>query len=168
MVISDNPEAAALARAERHGIPSHALSWGEFADRDTFSLAVADMVEESGAKGVVLAGFMRILSPSFVDRFPNRILNIHPSLLPAFPGAHAVEHALDYGVTTTGLTVHFVDEKVDHGPIITQVPVEVAADDTVETLHERIRAREHEVYPRVVDAFVSGRLVVAGRKVRWQ
>jgi phosphoribosylglycinamide formyltransferase-1 len=166
-VISDNPEAAALARADADGIQTRVVTWEDYPDRDSFSTALADVVEDTGAKGVVLAGFMRILASSFVDRFPNRILNIHPSLLPAFPGANAVETALDHGVTTTGLTVHFVDEKVDHGPIITQEPVDVAPDDTVETLHERIRAREHQVYPRVVEAFVTGRLVVSGRKVRW-
>lgn len=166
-VVSDNPEAPALARAVAEGIPTRVVAWDRHADRDGFSMAVADVVEESGAKGVVLAGFMRILSPSFIDRFPNRILNIHPSLLPAFPGAQAVENAIDHGVTITGLTVHFVDEKVDHGPIVTQVPVEVSPDDTADTLHDRIRAQEHRVYPRVVEAFVAGRLVVEGRKVRW-
>lgn len=117
---------------------------------------------------MVLAGFMRILSPPFIERFPNRIVNIHPSLLPAFPGAHAVQNALDYGVVTTGVTVHFVDEKVDHGPIIAQVPVAVQPDDDVETLHARIQVEEHRVYPVVVEALVEGRLSVEGRKVRWR
>jgi phosphoribosylglycinamide formyltransferase-1 len=108
---------------------------------------------------------MRVLAPAFIDRFPNRILNIHPSLLPAFPGAHAVEHALEHGVRVTGVTVHFVDEKVDNGPIVAQVPVAVEPGDTVETLHARIQAEEHRLYPEVVADFVSGRLHVSGRTV---
>ena len=143
------------------------VSWRDHPHRDAFSTALADEVEDSGAKGVVLAGFMRILAPSFIERFPDRVLNIHPSLLPAFPGAHAVQNAIDHGVTTTGVTVHIVDEKVDHGPIVTQVPVEVRPDDTAERLHARIQDVEHRVYPEVVEAFVEGRLVVEGRTVRW-
>lgn len=167
-MVSDRGDAGAIDRAGRARIPTAIVPWSDHSDRDAFSAALADEVEGSGAKGVVLAGFMRILSLSFIDRFPDRIVNIHPSLLPAFPGAQAVRNALDYGVTTTGLTVHFVDEKVDHGPIITQVPVHVEPDDTVETLHARIQAEEHRVYPDVVEAFVSGRLGVDGRKVQWR
>ncbi len=124
------------------------------------------MVEESGAKGVVLAGFMRVLSPLFIDRFSNRILNIHPSLLPSFPGMDAVAKALDQGVKVTGVTVHFVDEKVDHGPVVAQRAVSVESDDTVESLHARIQIEEHDLYPEVVRAFVRGELSVDGRKVR--
>lgn len=167
VVISDKPEAGALSRAERAGIGTAVVRWSDHPDRDAFSAAVADAVEESGAKGVVLAGFMRILSPELIDRFPNRVLNIHPSLLPAFPGAHAVESALEHGVKTTGVTVHFVDEKVDHGPIIAQRAVPVRADDTVDTLHARIQVEEHDLYPRVVTAFISGELSVEGRQVMW-
>lgn len=164
---SDHADARSLRRAAEAGIPSVVLSWNDFDGRDPFCVALADAVEDSGAKGVVLAGFMRILAPAFLDRFPDRVLNIHPSLLPAFPGAHAVQTALDHGVRTTGVTVHFVDEQVDHGPIVEQVPVSVEPDDTVETLHARIQVEEHRIYPRVVEAFVSGRLVVEGRQVRW-
>lgn len=166
-VVSDRTDAPALERARDVDIPTAVVSWQDHPDRDSFSTALADTVEEAGAKGVVLAGFMRILAPAFVERFPGRILNIHPSLLPAFPGAQAVENTLDYGVKTTGVTVHFVDEKVDHGPIVSQVPVPVRDDDTVQTLHERIQAEEHLLYPRVVKAFVAGRLAVEGRRVRW-
>ena len=141
------------------------MLWADYDGRDSFSAALADLVEETGAKGVVLAGFMRVLGPSFVRRFPNRILNIHPSLLPAFPGAHAVKDALGHGVKVSGVTVHFVDEKVDNGPIITQIPVEVRPDDTVETLHARIQVEEHRIYPEVVTEFVEGRIEVVGRKV---
>jgi phosphoribosylglycinamide formyltransferase-1 len=165
IVISDNGDAPALVRARDAGIATGVVGWEEFDDRASFSTAVADVVEEGGAKGVVLAGFMRVLASSFIDRFPNRILNVHPSLLPAFPGAHAVEHALEHGVKLTGVTVHFVDEKVDNGPIIAQVPVRVLPEDTVESLHARIKVEEHRLYPEVVEAFVSGRLNVVGRKV---
>jgi phosphoribosylglycinamide formyltransferase-1 len=111
---------------------------------------------------------MRILSRSFVERFPNRILNIHPSLLPAFPGTGAVESALRHGVKLSGVTVHFVDEKVDSGPIVAQVPVPVSPEDTVETLHERIQVEEHRLYPEIVEAFVSGRLQVVEQRVLMQ
>ena len=160
LVVSDRPESKALARAESAGIEQQTVEWGDYESRNDFSGALADVVESSGAKGVVLAGFMRILSPSFVDRFPDRILNIHPSLLPSFPGAHPVELALEHGVKVTGVTVHLVDELVDHGPIVAQRPVEVLEDDTPETLHERIQVVEHQLYPEVVAAFVEERLGV--------
>jgi len=168
LVLSDRSDAGAVDRAGASDIPTAIVPWSDHPDRYAFSATVADRVETSGAKGVVLAGFMRILSPAFVDRFPRRVINVHPSLLPAFPGAHAVQNALEHGVTTTGVTVHFVDEEVDHGPIITQVPVPVEPGDDVATLHARIQVEEHRVYPRVVEAFVEGRLVVEGRRVRWR
>jgi phosphoribosylglycinamide formyltransferase 1 len=167
IVASDNSEALSLRRAEEAGIPTAVVTWSEFGDRDSFSSALADVLEEGGAKGVVLAGFMRILAPAFLDRFPERVLNIHPSLLPAFPGAHAVENALADGAETTGVTVHFVDEKVDHGPIVEQVAVHVEAGDTTDSLHARIQVEEHRLYPRVVEAFVSGRLFIEDGEVQW-
>jgi phosphoribosylglycinamide formyltransferase-1 len=166
VVVSDRPEAGALERAHERGVPTSVVSWEDHPGREAFSNSLADVVEDNGAKAVVLAGFMRILSPSFVARFPDRILNIHPSLLPAFPGAHAVANALEYGVNVTGVTVHFVDEKVDHGPIVTQVPVPVESGDTVDSLHARIQVEEHEIYPRVVEALIQGRLSIEGRRVR--
>lgn len=165
VVVSDQPGARALQRAKEAGIATVVVTWDDHPDRNAFSTALADVVESHGAKGVVLAGFMRILAPSFVDRFPRRVLNIHPSLLPAFPGAHAVEAALEHGVKVTGVTIHMVDEKVDNGPIVVQVPVEVRSDDTVETLHQRIQVEEHRAYPEVVTALVEGRLLVRGRRV---
>lgn len=148
-----------------HGVSVATVRWADHDGRDAFSDALARVVEASGAKGVVLAGFMRILGPSFIHRFQNRILNVHPSLLPAFPGAHAVENALDHGVQVTGVTVHLVDEEVDHGPIVAQVAVRVMPEDTVDTLHARIQVEEHRIYPEVVAAFVEGRLDVDERKV---
>lgn len=129
--------------------------------RSSFSKAVIDRVEESGAGLVVLAGFMRILSPEAVDRFRGRIINVHPSLLPSFPGVNAVEQALDHGVRVTGVTVHFVDEGVDTGPIIAQRAVPVEPGDDVATLHARIRVQEHEILPEVVIGILNG-AVVAG------
>ena len=133
------------------------------------SRAVAAIVAEARAfeaDALVLAGFMRVLSREAVSPYP--ILNIHPALSPAFPGAKAVEEALAYGVKTTGVTVHFVDEFVDHGPIIAQEPVEVEPDDTADSLHERIRKVEHRLYPGVIKAFANGRLRVDGRVVHWR
>jgi phosphoribosylglycinamide formyltransferase-1 len=145
-----------------------AVPWFDFEDREEFSTAVGDVIEDRGCKGVVLAGFMRILSASFINRFPNRILNIHPSLLPAFPGAHAVANALEYGAKVSGVTVHFVDEQVDHGPIVAQRTVPILEDDTVASLHARIQIQEHMLYPEAVRAFVSGTLTAEGRKVVWR
>jgi len=167
LVVSDNPEAQALRRARSVGIDTVVVRWADHDNREEFSMAVADAIEESGAKGVILAGFMRVLSPGFIDRFPDRILNIHPSLLPAFPGANAVANALRHGAKITGVTVHFVDEKVDHGPVIAQRAVPVMDDDTEETLHHRIQVEEHDLYPAVVGAFVTERLSIEERRVRW-
>lgn len=167
LLIADRPGIGALTRAEAAGIPSQLIKYGQFADRDSFSRAAIAAAEESGAESLVLAGFMRILAPVAVRRYRNRILNIHPSLLPAFPGAHAVAQALAHGVKVTGVTVHFVDEEVDHGPIIAQRPVPVLPGDTEETLHERIQIEEHKIYPEVVSAFAAGRVRVSGREVIW-
>lgn len=167
LLISDRPDVGALTRAEAAGIPARLIRYGQFSDRDAFSRAAVAAAEESGAECLVLAGFMRILAPVAVRRYRNRILNIHPSLLPAFPGAHAVAQALAYGVKITGVTVHFVDEEVDHGPIIAQRTVPVLPGDTEETLHERIQLEEHKLYPEVVSAFAAGRVEVSGREVVW-
>lgn len=165
LVVSDKADALALDRAAEAGIETATVRWSDHDGREGFSIALADRVEASGAKGVVLAGFMRVLGPAFVTRFPNRILNIHPSLLPAFPGGHAVEDALSHAVKVTGVTVHLVDEEVDNGPIVAQVAVDVLTDDTRETLHSRIQDVEHRIYPSIVAAFIEERLEVVGRKV---
>lgn len=167
LLISDRPDIGALAKAAAVGIPSKLIRYGEFADRDAFSQAVVGAADESGAEALVLAGFMRILAPVTIRRYRDSILNIHPSLLPAFPGAHAVAQALAYGVKVTGATVHFVDEEVDHGPIIAQRPVPVLPGDTEEELHQRIQLEEHKLYPEVVSAFAAGRVQVRGREVVW-
>jgi phosphoribosylglycinamide formyltransferase-1 len=167
VVISDRPEAAALERARSAGIPTRVISWGAFDSREAFSDAILHELERSGADGVVLAGFMRVLTNEVVAAFPNRMLNIHPSLLPAFPGANAIAQALEHGAKLTGVTVHFVDEKVDHGPIIAQRAVPVLPDDDQESLHARIQLEEHDLYPKVVAAFARGQIVVEGRRVTW-
>ena len=168
VVVSDRPDVRALERAADAGIPTEVVEWVRFDDRASFTEAICDVIDRHGAEGIVLAGFMRILSPVAVDRFPDRIINVHPALLPAFPGAHAVAMALDHGVMLTGVTVHFVDEQVDHGPIIAQEAVPVFGDDDEATLHARIQRVEHRLLPRVVAAFGRGELSVEGRHVRWE
>ncbi len=165
LVLSDRADAGALHRARAAGIGAIVVPFDSFPDRRSFSVAVADAVEDSGAKGVVLAGFMRVLSAEFIDRFPGRILNVHPSLLPKFPGARAVEAALEAGVEMTGVTVHFVDEKVDHGPTVCQVEVPVMPGDDVASLHARIKEVEHRIYPEVVGRFVAGGVSLDGDRL---
>lgn len=166
-VISDRPDVKALDRASTAGIGTEVVSWSDFDSRDDFTAAVCDTAVRHGANALVLAGFMRVLAPIAIERFSNRIVNVHPALLPAFPGAHAVRETLAHGVTVTGVTVHFVDEQVDHGPIIYQEAVPVLPDDDEATLHARIQEVEHRVYPEVIDAFGRGDLMVEGRRVIW-
>ncbi len=168
VVISDRPNVKALDRASTAGIPTEVVDWSDYESRDQFSLAICDIADRHEAHALILAGFMRVLAPVAIDRFPNRIINIHPALLPSFPGTNAVRESLAHGVAITGVTVHFVDEQVDHGPIIYQEPVPVLADDDEGTLHARIREVEHRVYPRVVDALSCGELVIEGRRVVWE
>ena len=167
LVVSDRADAAALGRAEAAGIASRVVPWDEFDSRAEFTKAILGEIEQAGADGIALAGFMRVLSGELIAVYPNRVLNIHPSLLPAFPGANAVGQALDHGVKVTGVTVHFVDEKVDHGPIIAQRAVPVLPDDDLASLHARIQVEEHDLYPRVVGAFARGEIHVEGIKVSW-
>jgi phosphoribosylglycinamide formyltransferase 1 len=166
VVISDRPGIGALQRAHAGGIATEVIRWD--ADRERCTEAVCAAAQRHGAAALVLAGFMRILSPLALDRFPGAILNIHPALLPSFPGAHAVPQALAHGVKLSGVTVHFVDEEVDHGPIIHQEAVPVEPDDDELSLNERIQWVEHRLYPQVVDAFAAGRITVDGRIVRWE
>ena len=148
-VASNRRDAAALARAG--DIPAAAFELADFAGREARDTALADWLEEQGVRLVVLAGYMHLLTPPFLERFPGAIVNVHPSLLPAFPGAHAVEEQLAAGVAESGATVHLVDEGVDTGPILAQERVEVVDDDTVETLHARIKEIEHRLLPQVVE-----------------
>jgi phosphoribosylglycinamide formyltransferase 1 len=166
VVASDRPEAGGLDRARRAGIATVIEPLSDHPDRTRWESALRDGVATHEPDAIVLAGFMRILSGAFLSAWPERVINTHPSLLPAFRGAHAVREALEYGVRCTGSTVHLVDEEVDHGPIVAQRPVTVAADDTEATLHERIKAVEHELLPACVKLLCQGRLEVDGRHVR--
>jgi phosphoribosylglycinamide formyltransferase-1 len=167
LVVSDRPDAVALERARNAGIDSKVLPYGDYASRAEFGAAIEEAADDAGAEALVLAGFMRVLDAGIVKTFRDRILNIHPSLLPAFPGAHAVDQALQHGVKVTGVTVHFVDEEIDHGPIIAQRAVPVLPGDDRDSLHARIQVEEHDLYPRVVSAFARGEIAVDGRKVTW-
>ncbi len=165
VVISNKAEAQGLERARRHGIEALIIP-SKGRPREEFEREVGDELERRGVELVCLAGFMRVLSPYFVRRFKNRIMNIHPALLPSFPGEDAQRQAFEHGVKVSGCTVHFVDEGVDTGPIIVQIPVRVEEDDTVETLAARILEQEHRAYPSAIRLFSEGRLVVEGRRVR--
>jgi len=164
VLITNNPEAKAIDRAMDHGIPYVVVDHRTH-DKESFSRRIDETLRDHCVDLVVLAGFMRILPPAFVDGWRERIVNIHPALLPAFPGARAHRDAIDHGVKVTGLTVHFVDEHVDHGPIIFQYPVEVLDDDTEETLSSRVLIQEHIWYPRVIGWLLDGRAQVKGRHV---
>ena len=164
LVVSDRPGVAGLERAERAGVETAVVSPKDFTDRAEWHRALEQRVAEAEPDLVVLAGFMRILPAAFVSRWP--VLNVHPSLLPAFPGAHAVEEALAWGVKVTGCTVHFVDEQVDHGPIVAQEAVPILPGDTPESLHERIKTVEHRLLPDCVTLFCRDRVATDGRHVR--
>ncbi len=165
IVVSNVSGAYALERGKKHGIESVLLE-DIFDLREEYDKALIKILEDRGVDLICLAGFMRILTPLFVKHFKNRIINIHPSLLPAFKGMHAQQQAIDYGVRYSGCTVHFVDEGVDSGPVILQAAVPVKQDDTGERLSERILEKEHIIYPEAVELFVQGRLKVKGRKVK--
>ncbi len=164
LVISDQPEAQALKRAKKRGVEALFLDPANYGGREEYDQILVREITAAAVELVVLAGFMRILSPSFVRAFPLQIMNIHPSLLPAFPGVDGVEQALEYGVKATGCTVHFVDEGLDSGPIILQETVPVIQQDSVETLHQRIHALEYRLYPTAIDLFCRDRLKVEGRR----
>lgn len=165
-VLSNKEDALALQRARKHGIKDYFLPPEKYPNRESYDMALGDILEKINVDLICLAGFMRILSEKFVARFQNQIINIHPSLLPAFPGLNAQKQALDYGVKYTGCTVHFVDAGVDTGPIIAQRVVPVYDNDTVESLSARILEQEHRLYPHVVRLIAQGRVILEGRKVR--
>jgi len=165
LVLSNVPEAEGLDRARALGVPTVAIPHRDYGDRDRHEEAVLEALRRVEPDLVCLAGYMRLLSARFVAQYPNRIMNIHPALLPAFPGLEAQRRALEHGVKVTGCTVHFVDEQCDHGPIILQAPVPVLEDDTVDSLSARILAEEHRIYPEAVSLFFQGRLRVEGRRV---
>ncbi len=165
LVITDKKSAPGAASAKEYGIETLYFRRKDFPDRVSFDMAIAKAIEERSIDLICLAGYMRILSPEFIRKFPLKIMNIHPALLPSFPGLHAQKQAVDYGVRFSGATVHFVDEGVDSGPIILQAVVPVFQDDTEETLAQRILREEHRIYPEAVRLFLEGKLEVRGRKV---
>ena len=164
-VISNNAGAYGLQRAEKHGIPAVHMDHRIFSGRESYDTALVEALKQYDVNLVVLAGFMRIITPVFLDAFPQAVMNIHPALLPAFPGIHAQRQALDYGVKFTGCTTHFVDAGTDTGPIIMQSVVPVLTDDTEESLSARIQIEEHRIFPESVRLFAEGRLTVDGRRV---
>lgn len=166
VVICDNPEANALRKVAGTGIPTAVIERRNFAAKQEFEEAVIAQLDLHHVELVVLAGFMRILSPRFINRFPARIMNIHPALLPAFPGLDAQKQAIEYGVKVSGATVHFVDEGMDSGPIILQEAVPVETEDTVATLSERILHLEHRLYVRAIRLYCEGRINIDGRAVK--
>jgi len=166
LVISNNPEAGALERAEQAGINNLCINHRSFRTREGFDQAVVSALQEVETELVVLAGFMRIISTLFLQAFPQRIINIHPALLPSFPGLHVQQKAIVYGAKFSGCTVHLVDGGVDTGPIIIQAVVPILADDTEETLAARILEQEHRIYPQAIQWFAEGRVKVTKRQVK--
>ncbi len=164
-IVLTDKEAYALERARKAGIEAVCVDRKQFDGREPFEKALIEKLEAAGVTLVVLAGFMRILTPYFVGHFAGRIMNIHPALLPSFPGAHAHRDVLAYGVKVSGCTVHFVDEGTDSGPIIMQAAVPVLDDDTEETLGARVLKEEHRIYPECIRLYCEGKLKVEGRKV---
>jgi phosphoribosylglycinamide formyltransferase-1 len=166
IVISNEPDAFALVRAKNAGITATVIDHRDFKSRESFEDALINTIDNNRIEYIVLAGFMRILTPHFVNRYPQRIINIHPALLPSFPGTHAQKQALDCGVKISGVTVHFVDTGTDTGPIIAQTPVQVLDDDTVETLSARILEQEHRIFPNALKLVLEGRLEISGNRVK--
>jgi phosphoribosylglycinamide formyltransferase-1 len=166
LVLSNKEGAFGLERAAKQQIPTAVIKHGEFPDREAFETRLMEVIDGHGAELVVLAGFMRVLTPHFVNHYHHRIMNIHPALLPSFPGTHGQKQALGYGVRYAGCTIHFVDEGTDTGPIIMQAVVPILPDDTEGDLSARILVEEHRIYPESLRLWSEGRLLIEGRKVR--
>ncbi len=166
VVISDQADAYALERARKHNIAAvHVSAKGFRGKRDDYDAMLVHELQGRGVELVCLAGFMRIITPTLINAFPNRILNIHPALLPSFPGLHVQKAALEHGVKFSGCTVHFVDENMDTGPVIIQAVVPVLDDDTEDSLSTRILKQEHKIYSRAIQLYAEGRLRIEGRRV---
>ncbi|MGE4506108.1 MAG: phosphoribosylglycinamide formyltransferase [Desulfovibrionaceae bacterium] len=166
IVLSNKADAHGLERARKHSIPAMAIEHAAFPSREAFDAEMVRAIREAGADTVALAGFMRIITPVFLEAFPGRVVNIHPALLPSFPGVHGQGDAASYGVRISGCTVHFVDEKMDNGPIIIQAAVPALENDGGESLGARILRLEHRIYPQALQWLAEGRLAVSGRQVR--
>ena len=166
LCISNRPGVAALERARQAGVEAVVVDHKQFADREGFEQALIEKLRRREVEAVILAGFMRILTPTFLGAFPQRVINTHPSILPAFPGMHGAQQALDYGVKVAGCTIHLVEAGVDTGPIIFQAPVRVMDEDDASSLQQRIQVEEHRLLPEAARLMAAGRLVVEGRRVR--
>jgi phosphoribosylglycinamide formyltransferase-1 len=166
VVISDKTDAFALVRARKAKIPAVVINPKDFSDRESFDRALVDLLRQNKVDFIVLAGFMRILSPLFIKAYSHKILNIHPSLLPSFKGSRAIRDAFEYGVMVTGVTVHFVDEQIDNGAIILQEAVIIQPKDTLEKLEQKIHRAEHKIYPQAIHLFATGKLKIEGRSVK--
>lgn len=166
LLITDKEHAYVRVRAKKYQVKDIFVDPKKFKDRVAFDKKIAGILIDEGIDLVVLAGFMRILSPYFVNKFRHRILNIHPALLPAFKGEDSIKRAYHYGVKVTGVTVHFVDTHVDHGPIVLQQSLEVKSQDSLDALEEKIHRIEHNLYPRAIDLFIKGKLAIKGRRVQ--
>jgi phosphoribosylglycinamide formyltransferase-1 len=165
LVLSNKSDAYGLTRAKNHGIPTEVLDHKKFPSREAYDQAIVDLLRARQVELVVLAGFLRLLSPVLVTAYSNRIMNIHPALLPSFPGLQVQKKAVEHGVRFSGCTVHFVNQECDEGPIIIQAVVPVFSDDTDETLAARILKQEHRIYPRAIQLYAEGKLRVEGRRV---
>jgi phosphoribosylglycinamide formyltransferase 1 len=167
VVVSNIPGVFALDRAKKSGIKTVVINGKEFQDRSSYEKEIIKVLDDNKVELVCLAGYMRLLSPEFVKHFKGHIMNIHPALLPAFPGLHVQKTALEYGVKFSGCTVHFVDEGCDTGPIIIQAAVPVLDNDTEATLSARILEEEHKIYPKAIKLFSEGKLKIEGRRVKY-
>jgi len=165
LVVSDQENALGLRKAAALDIPNYCLPPGKFSGKDAREREICALLEREGIELVCLAGYMRLIGPELLGKFPGRVMNIHPSLLPSFPGLHAQRQALRHGVKISGCTVHFVDPGLDSGPIIAQQAVRVRADDSEDSLSQRILRQEHRIYPRAIRLFFAGRLQIQGRTV---
>ncbi len=166
LVISNRPGAMVLERAQKHNIPTLELDHKAYADRESFDAKLVQALQECQADLIVLAGYMRILTPIFLNAFKNKVINVHPALLPSFVGAHGAADACAYGVKMSGCTVHFVNEEVDGGAIIAQAAVPVLSTDDAASLQKRIQSMEHRIFPQVIQWFAQKRIEVDGRQVR--
>jgi len=165
LVFSNEPGALALERAGKHKIRTACIDPPEFANRQDFELEILKILKREKIDLVVLAGYMFLLTPIMINEYKNRILNIHPALLPSFKGTHGIRDAFEYGVRVSGVTVHFVNEELDNGPVIMQAPVFISEDDSLDTFEEKIHRVEHKIYPQAVKLFCEDRLRIKGRKV---
>jgi len=165
LLLSDNPQAPVIGRAKRAGIKVALIKREDFSTKDDFEARIIEHLEENKIDLIVLAGFMRLIGPGLLKKYKGRIINIHPALLPSFKGTQGLKEAFNYGVKLTGVTVHFVDEEIDHGAIILQKAVRIEENDTLETLEAKIHKIEHLLYPEAIRLFTEGKLKLEGRKV---